>query len=151
VKTQGDENRDGQPGSAVKSIIIDVPLRPTTRTIKQGSAVGDRTIVRCQRRLADGRQCGLPAFENVDQCERHYRWYSLAPNYYQLPYPENATAVQETLARTATLLLRQQIEPRVADSVMRLCREMTRNLLAYEKELEDMERSLRWEAEGTVQ
>ncbi len=99
---------------------------------------GDRAIEKagvCLRRRANGSICGRPADGGNDECWLHAEWYSLLPAVFGMPYPEDAVAIHQILARTMSMVIGGEMSPQKAQAVTKLCRELRRNLMWYQREM----------------
>jgi hypothetical protein len=106
------------------------PISPTSGEIRVGQPQG----AVCTRRRANGAICGRPADGGHDECWLHAEWYSLLPAVFGMPYPEDATAIHQILARTMSMVISGEMSPQKAQAVTKLCRELRRNLMWYQRE-----------------
>ena len=81
--------------------------------------------------------CGRPADGGRDECWLHAEWYSVLPAVFGLPYPEDAVAIHQILARTMSMVITGEMSPQKAQAVTKLCRELRRNLWLYQRELQE--------------
>jgi hypothetical protein len=89
----------------------------------------------CTRRRGNGAMCGRPADGGRDECWLHAEWYSLLPAVWGLPYPEDAVAIHQILSRTMSMVIGGEISPQKAQAITKLCRELRRNLMWYQREM----------------
>ena len=89
----------------------------------------------CTRRRGNGTMCGRPADGGRDECWLHAEWYSLLPAVFGMPYPEDAVAIHQILSRTMSMVIGGEISPQKAEAITKLCRELRRNLMWYQREM----------------
>ncbi len=134
-----------------KALVIDVSMRkfmdePPEERAMAPSGEGARLSAQetglapreggvCLRRRANGTICGRAADGGRDECWVHAEWYSLLPAVFGMPYPEDAVAIHQILSRTMSMVISGEMSPKKAESVTRLCRELRRNLLWYQREM----------------
>jgi hypothetical protein len=118
------EQKIGEKMATRKAIIIDVPIRKFMEerpwdqvvgraedlAIEKRANTGDRVegpqvAAICMRRRANGQICGRPADGGKDECWLHAEWYSLLPAVFGMPYPEDAVAIHQILARTMSMVI----------------------------------------------
>lgn len=107
-----------------------VPIRAGQSDATHGLTTGGV----CTRRRANGAICGRPADGGREECWLHAEWYSLLPAVFGMPYPEDATAIHQILARTMSMVISGEMSPQKAQAVTKLCRELRRNLMWYQRE-----------------
>jgi hypothetical protein len=110
-------------------------LAPERRAKVVEYAPVERTGPRCRVLLSDSSQCESPAIDGFDECIRHARWNTLVPVQAGLPYPEDAVALQEFMARAVSMLLSKRMTAQEAQAVASLCALMLKNLPRCEMEL----------------
>ncbi len=112
--------------------------RPENRVIEQS---GNRAIETqrqeavCTWRRGNGAICGRPADGGRDECWLRAEWYSLLPAVFGMPYPEDAVAIHQILSRTMSMVIGGEISPQKAEAITKLCRELRRNLMWYQREM----------------
>lgn len=113
------------------------PISPTPGEIRVGQpqATALATAEVCTRRRGNGTMCGRPADGGRDECWLHAEWYSLLPAVWGLPYPEDAVAIHQILSRTMSMVIGGEISPQKAGAITKLCRELRRNLMWYQREM----------------
>lgn len=89
----------------------------------------------CTRRRGNGTMCGRPADGGRDECWLHAEWYSLLPAVFGMPYPEDAVAIHQILSRTMSMVIGGELSPQKAQAITKLCRELRRNLMWYQREM----------------
>jgi hypothetical protein len=89
----------------------------------------------CTRRRGNGTMCGRPADGGRDECWLHAEWYSWLPAIFGMPYPEDAVAIHQILSRTMSMVIGGEISPQKAQAITKLCRELRRNLMWYQREM----------------
>jgi hypothetical protein len=79
--------------------------------------------------------CGRPADGGRDECWLHAEWYAWLPAIFGMPYPEDAVAIHQILSRTMSMVIGGEISPQKAQAITKLCRELRRNLMWYQREM----------------
>jgi len=102
---------------------------------QQASPTALATGAVCTRRRGNGAMCGRPADGGRDECWLHAEWYSLLPAVFGMPYPEDAVAIHQILSRTMSMVIGGEISPQKAQAITKLCRELRRNLMWYQREM----------------
>lgn len=101
-------------------LVLDVPFaRLENRRGEPGK--------RCVKVSASGQMCGREVQGEGELCGVHARWSDVEKQT-GFPFPDDAMAVQEILARTAALVAMNIVFPEKARVIIDLCRLMTRNL-----------------------
>lgn len=101
------------------AIVLDIPFARLENTKGEGK--------RCKKVSAGGQVCGREVVGEGELCGVHARWEDVERQT-GFPFPDDATAVQEILARTAALVAMNIVFPEKARVVIDLCRLMIRNL-----------------------
>jgi hypothetical protein len=102
-------------------------------TREGGTALATGAV--CTRRRGNGTMCGRPADGGRDECWLHAEWYSWLPAIFGMPYPEDAVAIHQILSRTMSMVIGGEISPQKAQAITKLCRELRRNLMWYQREM----------------
>jgi len=123
------EIRVGQPAEDA------VIGRPGDLAIEKQNQKAPASVATCTWRRGNGAMCGRPADGGRDECWLHAEWYSLLPAVWGLPYPEDAVAIHQILARTRSMVIGEEISPQKAQAITKLCRELRRNLMWYQREM----------------
>ena len=122
------EIRVGQPALSTREGAC--ATRPT-----EGGLGATQTGAVCTWRRGNGTMCGRPADGGRDECWLHAEWYSVLPAIFGMPYPEDAVAIHQILARTMSMVIGGEISPQKAQAITKLCRELRRNLMWYQREM----------------
>lgn len=96
--------------------VIEIPLRSPQPEAAQLDSPPQAE--RCQRRRSDGSQCQRPAHSGLGECLPHYKWYLLVPG--NIPYPDDATALKETLAQILGHMIGGKLTPQAASAAARV-------------------------------
>jgi hypothetical protein len=102
------------------ALVLDIPF---ARLANRGNEIGKR----CMKIGASGQVCGRETEGEGELCAVHGRWSDVEKQT-GFPFPDDAMAVQEILARTTALVAMNIIFPEKAQVVIELCRLMMRNL-----------------------
>jgi len=102
--------------------IVEIPLR---RDADESPAEQPQTEL-CQRRRSDGSQCHRPAHPGLGECLPHYKWYLLVPG--NIPYPDDATALKETLTQVLGHMIGGKLTPQAASAAARVTETLQRLL-----------------------
>ncbi|MBZ5631084.1 MAG: hypothetical protein LAO06_19700 [Acidobacteriia bacterium] len=108
--------------------------QPVGLVTREGACATETAEV-CTRRRGNGALCGRPADGGREECWLHAEWYSLLPAVFGMPYPEDAVAIHQILARTMSMVVGGEISPQKAQAITMLCRELRRNLMWYQREM----------------
>jgi hypothetical protein len=102
-----------------RPIIVDIPFRKLEVERRSEPPLDPLKLPgRCLRVSPSGRVCGRPTVGSADDCLRHLRWYEMVPA--GIPYPDDADALVETMARVMSLVMVGQMTPQQANAVAKL-------------------------------
>lgn len=135
------EGGDRDPSRTPETITIERLSRAEAALARALAEQGQVARAMCQERRGDGRSCRFPALEGRTMCAQHGAWSALAVagGAMSLPYPEDAVALQELMARVAASVMQKMITPEQARIVSDLCRTMQKNLAACERQAREAE------------